>query len=84
MDNTAFLDAGAESNGDFIEIAPKNRPGPNGGSVADGDLASKDHVGCHVSVHCDLRKPLPQRYDLPLPSVVPTHAIRRGRDHTLR
>lgn len=80
MENAAFLNVGAESNGDLVEIAAEDRAGPDGGSVVDSDLAGEHHVRGHVGVHGDLRKPLPQRYDLPLPSVVPLHAICRLRD----
>lgn len=80
MEHAAFLNVGAESNADLVEIAAEDRTGPDGGSVVYGDLAGEHHVRGHVSVHGDLRKPLPQRYDLPLPSVVPPHAIGRLRN----
>ena len=45
MDNRAFLNVGVESDDDFVEITLKNRPGPNGSSVTDSDLAIEDHIG---------------------------------------
>jgi len=75
--NTAFLNIGTESDADLVEIAAEDGAGPNGGSVPNGDLAGEDHVGCHVSIDSHFREPLPQRYYLPLPSVVPLHPIRR-------
>ena len=77
MKNGAFLYVGAESDADLVEIAAEDATGPDGGSVPDGDLAGEDHVGCHVSIHGNFGEPLPQRDYLPLPTVVPLHAIRR-------
>ena len=76
MEDAAFLNIGAESDGDLIEIAAEDRPGPNGCSVADRDLTRQDHVGCHVSVDGDLREPLAERNYPSLTSVVPFDPIR--------
>lgn len=77
MEDTAFLDIGAEPNLDLVEIAAENRAGPDGGSVVDRDLSRQHHVGRHVGINGDLREPLPQRYYLPLTSVVPPNTIWR-------
>lgn len=79
MNDTPLLDIGAETDGDLVEVAPEDRPAPDGRPVVDRDLAREDHVRGHVGVDGDLGEPLPQRDDLPLASVVPFHAIRRRR-----
>lgn len=78
--DAAFLDIGAESNSNLVEIATEDGAGPDGGSIIDGNLAGQHHVRGHVGINSDLREPLPKRYYLPLPSVVPPHAIWRLRD----
>ena len=78
--NTPLLDIGGEADSDLVEIAAEDRPAPDGGTVVDGDLASKEHVGGHEGVSGDLGEPLAERDDLPLPSVVPLHSIRRFRN----
>lgn len=76
MNDTALLHVGAETDCNLIKITTKDGAGPYRGSIADGDLAGQNHVGSHVGIDCNLRKPLTQRYYLPLSSVVPLHAIR--------
>lgn len=78
--DAAFLDIGAESNSNLVEITAEDGASPNGGSIIDGNLAGQNHVRCHVGINGDLREPLTKRYYLPLPSVVPPHAIWRLRD----
>lgn len=77
MNDASLLNVGAESDGDLVEIAAEDGAGPDGGAVADGDLAGQDYVRRHVGVDGDLGEPLPQRDDLPLTSVVPFHPILR-------
>jgi len=59
VNNGAFLNVGAESDADLVEIAAEDATGPDGGSVPDGDLAGEDHVGCYVSIHGHFGEPLP-------------------------
>lgn len=75
MEDASLLDVGAEADGDFVEVAAEDGAAPDGGAVADGDLAGKDSVRRHVGVDGDLWEPLPQRDDLPLASVIPSHSI---------
>lgn len=77
MDDAPLLDIGAEPDSDLVQIAPKDRPVPDGGSVVDGHLAGEDDVGSHVGVNGDFGEPLAERDDLALSSVVPFHSIWR-------
>lgn len=76
MEDTPFLNIGAEADGDLIEIAAEDRAGPNGGSVVDPDLSRQDHVWRHEGVDGDLREPLTEWNYHSLTSVVPFDPIR--------
>ena len=79
MNNTALLDIGAEADCGLVEIAPEDRASRDRGSVAYGDLEGENHVGSHVSIHGDFRKPQAQRDYLPLTSSPISHDLGKAR-----
>lgn len=58
MNNTLFLNIGAEPNSDLVKVSPENSAVPDGRSVKNVDLASQYNVGSNISVYSDLREPL--------------------------
>jgi hypothetical protein len=78
VEDASLLHVGAEAERDLVEIPPQHGAAPDGGAVVDGDLASEHSLRRDIGVHGYLWHPLPERHQLPLPAVVPSHPIRLG------
>lgn len=75
VEDATLLDIGAESDRDLVEIATEDRSVPDRRAIVDGDLPRENNIRGDIRVDGDLREPLPQRNDPPLPPVIPLHPI---------
>lgn len=82
VDDAALLNVRAEADVDLVKVSAEHGSVPDGRAITDCDLTGKYNVRGNICIHGDLRKPLPQWNDLPLPAVVPLHALIRRRCHS--